>query len=386
MDKLLIVSDNHKVASSLADLFVKKYLVEVVGNNFTEVSYSLENDCPNVVIVETKNYADIRETLNQFKENKNSFRIILITSKLCPQENNECKKNNVVNVIIEKPCSKKSIINAIIPKNNSKKTKNSTPKLDYRIIHTIFEAYSSKNVLIYRCHHRIGKYLAKLKPFLGRKIDYTYDLLSFYLLAIGTLDDNLVNDLLTGSHSHKDLIGRVVGQIDKMRSSASTNFSGVDKSAFSEMVYINKRYNGKGLPKDGVEGEKLPFNSRLLRILLDFHYLVEKGKTSGECIFIMCKRAGWYDLEILNCFRKSLGAEAEFYDREVFPLGLQENMVMSQDMYGEVKGKKILVLKKGQKLSIKDVDYIQRHAKDFLDITEPVLIREKVLSCEGKDA
>ena len=373
MQNLLVISNSNKLSSSLVNLLDNEYCVCVAKNDFNGVLDVTSDKCPDQIIVDCKDYVEVKDILFKLKEEFVESNIILMASSLSNEDKVEIKTKLNLDSII-KPCSRKELSTFL--KKCAIKEKN---KIDKRIINVIMNSYSSKNVVLYRCYNRIMSLAAKLCPLFDRDFEYIYDFITYYLFVITTLEDHIMMDLLSGANTKKEAVPFLLEQIERMRDFGDSQVADFDSSPISEMRYINKKYNGKGLPNDNVEGADLPFSARLLRLLFDFHYLQEKGKSVGESVYILNKRSGWYDGEILRKINSALGEEASFYEREVFPLGLEVEMVLAENLYGTVKGKRVLVIKKGDTLTAKNIDYIHKHGQDILDITEPILIREKVV-------
>lgn len=381
MKKVLIVSNSNSLSSLLVKLLHSEYQVLVTENDYSSILVTIGDVVPEIIIFECKMYSDVREHISKVRSKISEANIVLISSYLDIADRDKVKADGNVDEILVKPCSKKIILKAVcnIP---SKKNRVVDPKL----IHLVIELYGSKNILFHRSYSRISGYLQRLSYYIDYDFNYVQDLLAYYLSVLTTVDDALSTDLLSGNHTKKEAMPTLVRQIEKMQEMAIFNMMEIDTVALSELTYINKRFDGKGLPKDDVKETLIPYSARLLRLLFDAHYLEEKGKSIGECIFILNSRKTWYDRDILKAFKDALGEDAKYYNREVFPLGLQQDMIMAQDLYGVIKGKQVLLIKNGQALSEKNIDFIHRHAHDILDVTEPVLIRESVLLCEDEDA
>ncbi|WP_027723296.1 HD domain-containing phosphohydrolase [Maridesulfovibrio zosterae] len=380
MQNLLVVSNNNKITSSLVNLFDNEYCICVAENDFDGILDVTGDKCPDKIIVDCKDYAEVKDVLLKLKESFDESNIIVMSSFLSTEDKSEIESNLNLDLII-KPCNRNQLLSLL-----KKSKKNIQKKIDKRIIHVIVNSYSSKNVVLYRCYNRIISLAGKLRPFYSIDFEYIYDLIAYYIFVITTLEDHMMMDLLSGANTKKEAIPFLIEQLEKMRDFGDRQFVDFDSSSILEMLYISKRYNGKGLPNDDVAGKKLPFAARLLHLLFDFHYLQEKGKSVGESVYILNKRSGWYDDEILIKINEALGEEACSYEREVFPLGLEAEMVLAQNLYGTVKGKKVLVIKKGDTLTAKNIDYIHKHGHDILDVTEPILIREKVVLGDKKNA
>ena len=66
------------------------------------------------------------------------------------------------------------------------------------------------------------------------------------------------------------------------------------------VLYQNKHFDGSGFPDDSLAGEKIPLESRALKVLLDLDELMRKGESKASAVGKMVLRSGWYDPRILN--------------------------------------------------------------------------------------
>ncbi|WP_419783527.1 HD domain-containing phosphohydrolase [Maridesulfovibrio sp.] len=383
---MLVISNNRNVAKALSDLLKSKFTVTLSNADVDEIESHLRERPYSVVIIEGAGFNEIKSLLQELESiGITSKSVLLLLAKFDDQTLKDCHSYKCVKSILTKPCSKKDIwtaVDSVLEGINTQKVEN---KVNFRVLHAVLEAYSLKNIILYRCYTKVGECLLGVKPFLEYDSDYMYDLFALYMITVTTLEDDLISDLMSGEHSQKKTVNTLISQIEKIISNNNIPLSSIDSQCFKDILHINKRYNGKGYPKDDLAGDLIPYASRLLRILFDYYCLTEKGKSTGECLFIMKRRTGWYDESLLEIFIQSLG-EAAVFEREIYPLGLQKGMVMAQDLFGNMNGKKLLVVKKGQTLSDSNIDYIHRHAKDILDITEPVLIKESLSFGEVENA
>jgi hypothetical protein len=121
----------------------------------------------------------------------------------------------------------------------------------------------------------------------------------------------------------------------------------------------------------------------MIRLALDYHYLVQSGKSEGEAIFILNQRGKRYDKRLFEEFKSIVGNAGQSVQRAVYPLGLAPGMVVAEDVYGTVDGKRRKFLSGGEILTPKTIEFLQRHCDEFLDITEPIQIRENVEGALG---
>jgi response regulator RpfG family c-di-GMP phosphodiesterase len=72
----------------------------------------------------------------------------------------------------------------------------------------------------------------------------------------------------------------------------------------------NKCFDGNGLPNDGVAGEAIPIEARILKAALDFDSLLQSGLNSTQALSEMGKSKGLYDRNVLVSLARSIGQEA----------------------------------------------------------------------------
>ena len=72
------------------------------------------------------------------------------------------------------------------------------------------------------------------------------------------------------------------------------------RSVARVILYLNKNYDGSGFPDDSIKEKKIPWGSRLLKILFDLAQIEEKGTRRDKALDIMLEQNGIYDREILN--------------------------------------------------------------------------------------
>jgi response regulator RpfG family c-di-GMP phosphodiesterase len=109
------------------------------------------------------------------------------------------------------------------------------------------------------------------------------------------------------------------------------------------ILYQRKRFDGGGVPIDGISGEAIPLASRILKVLVDLHELHARGMVPpGHEFACLRKREGAYDPQVLEalalCFgerpatRSPAGAEPLFIPvRELVPNHVLVSDVESAD-------------------------------------------------------
>lgn len=97
--------------------------------------------------------------------------------------------------------------------------------------------------------------------------------------------------------------------------------------------YQEKKYDGTGIPSDGVAGDAIPFGARLLKVALDFDHGEATGLSRRQCLDRMQRQSKWYDRRILDALYKSVIGEAPVRCRKVRICDLEEGMQLAEDLY-----------------------------------------------------
>jgi response regulator RpfG family c-di-GMP phosphodiesterase len=66
------------------------------------------------------------------------------------------------------------------------------------------------------------------------------------------------------------------------------------------VLYQNKNFDGSGYPQDSLAGNKIPWGSRLLKILFDHLELKQMGRSSAQALAAMVSRKQRYDPALLE--------------------------------------------------------------------------------------
>jgi response regulator RpfG family c-di-GMP phosphodiesterase len=112
--------------------------------------------------------------------------------------------------------------------------------------------------------------------------------------------------------------------------------------------YQEKRFDGGGVPQDGVHGAELPLGARILKLALDFDSLVAAGAGSAKACAELRQRHGWYDPAVLDALTQILKDEID-QDVQYVPVArLGPDMVLAQDVYSTTG---ILLVPQGQEIT-----------------------------------
>jgi response regulator RpfG family c-di-GMP phosphodiesterase len=112
--------------------------------------------------------------------------------------------------------------------------------------------------------------------------------------------------------------------------------------------YQEKRYDGGGIPQDGVHGADLPLGARILKVALDFDSLVAAGAGSAKACADLRQRHGWYDGAVLEALTHVLKDEIDQDVQHVPVSKLGPDMVLAQDVYSTTG---LLLIPQGQEIT-----------------------------------
>jgi response regulator RpfG family c-di-GMP phosphodiesterase len=112
--------------------------------------------------------------------------------------------------------------------------------------------------------------------------------------------------------------------------------------------YQEKRFDGTGVPQDGVHGADLPLGARILKVALDFDSLVAAGAGSAKACADLRQRHGWYDGSVLEALTHVLRDEIGQDVQHVTVAKLGPDMVLAQDVYSTTG---LLLIPQGQEIT-----------------------------------
>jgi hypothetical protein len=112
--------------------------------------------------------------------------------------------------------------------------------------------------------------------------------------------------------------------------------------------YQEKRFDGSGVPHDGVHGTDLPLGARILKVALDFDSLVAAGAGSAKACADLKQRHGWYDGSVVEALTQVLREEIDHDVQHVPVSKLGSDMVLAQDVYSTTG---LLLIPQGQEIT-----------------------------------
>jgi response regulator RpfG family c-di-GMP phosphodiesterase len=147
-------------------------------------------------------------------------------------------------------------------------------------------------------------------------------------------------------------------------------------------LYVEKHYDGSGVPEDDVKGGSIPLGARIMKALLDYDRnldeLRERGSLKDEAkTGVVEKMQGdrRYDPAVLESLLNALEKEKPYRVRTVSPDELEVNMILAEDLYIERKGKKTKIMARGHEINHMGLEYMQNYAK-FLNLKKKIKVIE----------
>ena len=112
--------------------------------------------------------------------------------------------------------------------------------------------------------------------------------------------------------------------------------------------YQEKRFDGRGVPRDALHGDEIPLGARILKVVLDFDILEAKGASRVKALNDLRERVGWYDPEILDVLEEVLQVASTEQIKLVMVKDLDIDMVLTEDILSESG---ILLISKGLEMN-----------------------------------
>ncbi|MFQ5654921.1 MAG: HD domain-containing phosphohydrolase [Planctomycetota bacterium] len=137
------------------------------------------------------------------------------------------------------------------------------------------------------------------------------------------------------------------------------------------LKYKDKRYDGSGFPEDSVQGDKIPWGARVLKVAFDFEMLESRGIDAEAAKNTLRRRRGWYDREILEALPAvGQAAVTEEGPRKVTVEDIVPGMLIESDV---ITSKGMLVIGRGQEAT-EGLIVRMRNYKTRIGIREPILV------------
>ncbi len=93
-----------------------------------------------------------------------------------------------------------------------------------------------------------------------------------------------------------------------------------------------KRFDGSGFPEGPLSGEEIPVEARILKLLLDFDVLSQKGLSQEQAMETLRSRTGWYDPTVLTALDAVLNASTRYVVKALPVEELVPGMILGEDV------------------------------------------------------
>lgn len=379
--QLTVVDESSRVLSTIESLFHNEFVVSAIDPGDLEVSFAKSKCGPHFIVYVSKGAMSVTAPRIESLRSHWPKTIVLLLMPTVQDAKQISDASSIpAHQILFKPCSKKKIVDCI-ENYRSLVSDDSSSSQDYSLLSCLMEFAGGKRPELYVAYNRVMPLIMTLCQNLGYDWRHVQRIFIIYMIMMSHLDESLSSAMTDGGGRKAAVVATLYEQVEKMVD--LLKMTPTTESMANDLKYVLKRHNGEGVPKDDVSGLELPVASKIIRLLLDYHYLLQSGKSSGKALFVLNSRTGWYDEVLVHALADMLGSEGKQYAREVYPLGLVAGMEVAEDVYGVIDGKRRKILSRNEILTEDTVDYLQRHCEDILDITEPVKIVEELFSGDG---
>lgn len=345
MDKprILFVDDDQEILSAYARAFRKRYAVEVAAG--PEIGLECVAALPDLAVV----VSDLRmpgmdgvEFLGRVREMRPDVVRIILTGFADIGVAIAAVNKSKIFSFLTKPCPEEGLEEALAAalrqyqliaaeKELLRGTVRGTIKLLTNLLEMVSPEAFGKSSRVKRLAVDIGNYLGVPD---GWRVELAAMLSQIGCAAMPaeTLRRAYRGEPLPGDKAyefamHPKIAAELVANIPRLRE-------------VSEIIaYQEKRYDGGGLPPDGLAGGSIPIGARILKVALDFdtlqaHYGDKRRSENpeAEALGRMRDRTGWYDPEVLAAL-ESLATLPDGYEPRLVPTDeLVAGMLLDQDV------------------------------------------------------
>jgi len=379
--RMVVADESSKVLSSIETLFQSEFLVSSLDPKELDSEFDEGVCAPHFVLYISKGamalaIPRVRRLRSQWPKSI----VLLLMPTVQDEKQVKAASDIPAHKIIFKPCSKKKIIDSVENYLSLIKVDDSSNQ-ESSLLSCLMEFAGGQRPELYVAYNRIMPLIMTLCQRLGFDWRYAQRVFTVYMILLSNIDETLSSAFMDGGGRKAKVVKELYESISKMVD--LLGMTPATEAMSNDLKYVLKRYDGEGMPKDRIAGQEIPAAARIIRLLLDYHYLLQSGKTRGQSLFVINRRDGWYDEVLVHALVDMLGDEGRRCTRDVYPLGLVAGMEVAEDVYGQVDGKAVKIISRNEILTDNSVDYLQRHCEDILDITEPVKIVEELFTDDG---
>ncbi len=281
---------------------------EMDGNTFLSLAREISPDSVRILLT---GYADVKTTIDAVNEG-NIFRFL----------NKPCSIDNLTNAL-----------NASIEQYNlitmEKELLNKTLKGSIKLL---IDVLSLVNPSAFSRAERVRKLASSLADRLGIKNKWEIEIAAL-LSQIGfvALQPDIIEKKYKGLTLTEDET-KMFLTYPKTGESLLKNIPRLGSVAKGISYQLSKFESGKGV-HSGPRGKEIPIIARLLKVVIDFDYLVFSGQKADNALQIMQKSTGNYDPNILRALKSDIAAVKKgFILKDISLGGLREGMYLSSNI------------------------------------------------------
>ena len=134
--------------------------------------------------------------------------------------------------------------------------------------------------------------------------------------------------------------------------------------------YSRKGYDGSGVPGDDLAGERIPFGSRLLRLVQDHDSLITQGMSPTEALATVRSRGRLYDPALLEALTATAPGASQTI-REIALAELQPGMVLAAAVRNRAD---VMLVNAGQEVTVGLLTRLQNFAATDEGVAEPLVV------------
>ena len=167
--------------------------------------------------------------------------------------------------------------------------------------------------------------------------------------------------------SHPALTADLIGQIPRMDEVARI------------VLYQNKRYDGGGFPDDGVAGDDLPIESRILSVVLGHDELMEQGMSTSAAARELESQSGRFDPYVLNALSRARALSVQSNIRPLCAADLVPGMIIHEDVRSDSG---VMLIRRGQEVTSLLCQHLGKFERSGA-LTSPIIILERADEAEA---
>ncbi len=136
------------------------------------------------------------------------------------------------------------------------------------------------------------------------------------------------------------------------------------------IAYQEKHYDGRGVPIDRIRGKDIPLGARIIKEVLDYDLLINRGFSRKDALLRMLERKGRYDPSVMRAFIEVLQMEDQYVLKKVRLSELLPYMVATEPIES-FNG--MLLLQKGSELSLTQIEKLHNLDKTY-GVKQPLAV------------